>query len=106
MLYGDRGHGAGAKRGCFIREYYVNLVDGKTTDIISARICYPVKHKEISEIWYSNILILDEPKQQNLANDSLVDCITVIENISFSDNQIILQPLAICRVAEKCFVSI
>ena len=71
-------------------KYYVNLVDRKTTDIISARICYPVKHKEINEICYPNILIFDEPKQQNLANDSLVDCITVMENISSNDNQVIL----------------
>lgn len=49
-----------------------------------------IKHKEIRGICYPNILILDEPKQQNLDNDSLVDCITVIESISSSASQVIL----------------
>ncbi len=49
-----------------------------------------IKHHKISGICYPNILILDEPKQQNLDNDSLVDCITVIENISSIASQVIM----------------
>lgn len=49
-----------------------------------------IKFKNLDSIGYPNILILDEPKQQNLDNDSLVDCINVIENISSNDGQVIL----------------
>jgi hypothetical protein len=49
-----------------------------------------LKHKELKKIQYPNILILDEPKQQNLDNDSLVDCITVIETIPANESQVIL----------------
>jgi len=49
-----------------------------------------IKFKNIDSIGFPNILILDEPKQQNLDNDSLVDCINVIENISSNDGQVIL----------------
>jgi hypothetical protein len=49
-----------------------------------------LKHKELGKIQYPNILILDEPKQQNLDNDSLVDCITVIETIPANESQVIL----------------
>ncbi len=49
-----------------------------------------IKQKNLSGICYPNILILDEPKQQNLDNDSLVDCINVIENISADESQVIL----------------
>ncbi len=49
-----------------------------------------IKQKNLSGICYPNILILDEPKQQNLDNDSLVDCIYVIENISADESQVIL----------------
>ena len=43
-----------------------------------------------NNIKYPNILIFDEPKQQNLDNDSLIDCIKVIEKIPPSAGQIIL----------------
>ena len=33
-----------------------------------------IRQKNLSGICYPNILILDEPKQQNLDNDSLVQC--------------------------------
>jgi DNA repair exonuclease SbcCD ATPase subunit len=49
-----------------------------------------IKHKSIDGICYPNILILDEPKQQNLDSDSLIDCISLMENISSNDGQIIL----------------
>jgi hypothetical protein len=49
-----------------------------------------IKFKKLEKIIYPNILILDEPKQQNLDNDSLIDCISVIENISASESQVIL----------------
>lgn len=41
-------------------------------------------------IKFPNILILDEPKQQNLDNDSLLNCINVIEKLSSDKNQVIL----------------
>ena len=41
-------------------------------------------------IKFPNILILDEPKQQNLDNDSLLNCINVIEKLSSNKNQVIL----------------
>lgn len=49
-----------------------------------------IKFKKLEKIIYPNILILDEPKQQNLDNDSLIDCISVIENIPASESQVIL----------------
>lgn len=49
-----------------------------------------LKYQKLNKIIYPNILILDEPKQQNLDNDSLIDCIGVIENISASECQVIL----------------
>lgn len=49
-----------------------------------------IKHKNLNKILYPNLLILDEPKQQNLDNDSLIDCIKLIENISSSESQVIL----------------
>ncbi|MCB9257582.1 MAG: AAA family ATPase [Chitinophagales bacterium] len=49
-----------------------------------------IKFKKLDSIGFPNILILDEPKQQNLDNDSLVDCINVIESISSNDGQVIL----------------
>jgi hypothetical protein len=49
-----------------------------------------IKHKALQKIQYPNILILDEPKQQNLDNDSLVDCISVIEKIPANESQVIL----------------
>jgi DNA repair exonuclease SbcCD ATPase subunit len=47
-----------------------------------------LKHKR--NIKFPNILILDEPKQQNLDNDSLLDCISVLEKIPSEDAQVIL----------------
>lgn len=49
-----------------------------------------LKYQKLNKIIYPNILILDEPKQQNLDIDSLIDCIGVIENISASECQVIL----------------
>jgi hypothetical protein len=49
-----------------------------------------IKLKKSSQIKFPNLLILDEPKQQNLDNDSLIDCINVIDNISFLESQVIL----------------
>lgn len=49
-----------------------------------------IKHKSIKGICYPNILILDEPKQQNLDSESLIDCVEVIEKISAADSQVIL----------------
>jgi hypothetical protein len=49
-----------------------------------------IKLKNLNPIGFPNILILDEPKQQNLDNDSLIDSISVIENISENDCQVIL----------------
>lgn len=49
-----------------------------------------IAYNKLNKIIYPNILILDEPKQQNLDNDSLVDCISVIESISSDDSQVIL----------------
>lgn len=49
-----------------------------------------IKHSNINNICFPNILILDEPKQQNLDNDSLVDCVSVIESISTTESQVIL----------------
>ena len=49
-----------------------------------------IKFKNLDSINFPNVLILDEPKQQNLDNDSLIDCVSVIENISSDDAQVIL----------------
>jgi hypothetical protein len=49
-----------------------------------------IKLKGKTKINYPNVLILDEPKQQNLDNDSLVDSIGVIENIPANQAQVIL----------------
>lgn len=49
-----------------------------------------IKLKKLNKISFPNLLILDEPKQQNLDNDSLLDCITVLEKISPTDGQVIL----------------
>lgn len=46
--------------------------------------------KNKQNIRFPNILILDEPKQQNLDNDSLLDCISVMEKIPADQGQIIL----------------
>jgi len=39
---------------------------------------------------FPDILILDEPKQQNLDNDSLIDSIKVMANMPINSGQIIL----------------
>jgi DNA repair exonuclease SbcCD ATPase subunit len=49
-----------------------------------------IKLKAFKSIRFPDILILDEPKQQNLDNDSLIDSIGVIENISPDSGQVIL----------------
>ncbi|MES2575282.1 MAG: ATP-binding protein [Bacteroidota bacterium] len=49
-----------------------------------------IKLKTDHEIKYPNLLILDEPKQQNLDNDSLMNCINTISKISPASCQIIL----------------
>jgi len=49
-----------------------------------------IKFKNLDSLNFPNFLILDEPKQQNLDNDSLIDCVSVIENISSDDAQVIL----------------
>lgn len=49
-----------------------------------------IKFKKLKTVGFPNLLILDEPKQQNLDNDSLIDSIGVIENISPEDGQVIL----------------
>jgi DNA repair exonuclease SbcCD ATPase subunit len=42
------------------------------------------------KIKHPKILILDEPKQQNLDSDSLIDCINVLENTLVKEGQVIL----------------
>lgn len=49
-----------------------------------------IELNQIKNISYPNILILDEPKQQNLDNDSLIDCLSLINQISSSDSQVII----------------
>jgi hypothetical protein len=49
-----------------------------------------IELKGSERILYPNLLILDEPKQQNLDNDSLIDSIGVIEKIADKGSQIIL----------------
>ena len=46
--------------------------------------------KEDIEIKFPNLLIFDEPKQQNLDNDSLIEFVKVIESLSSNSFQIIL----------------
>lgn len=46
--------------------------------------------KNNDKIIHPNLLILDEPKQQNLDNDSLIDCICLMLNLPQNNNQIIL----------------
>ncbi|GAA4196120.1 hypothetical protein GCM10022289_01320 [Pedobacter jeongneungensis] len=49
-----------------------------------------VKLKSKGKIKFPDVLILDEPKQQNLDNDSLIDCINVMANLPVNSGQIIL----------------
>jgi hypothetical protein len=49
-----------------------------------------VKLVQNKKIQFPNLLILDEPKQQNLDNDSLLNCISVIEKIPANETQVIL----------------
>ncbi|MGB5820339.1 MAG: hypothetical protein WBG90_12705 [Saonia sp.] len=49
-----------------------------------------IKLKNNSAIKFPNLLILDEPKQQNLDNDSLIDCVNLIDNLAKSESQVIL----------------
>lgn len=49
-----------------------------------------IELNQIKKISYPNILILDEPKQQNLDNDSLIDCLSLINQISASESQVII----------------
>ncbi|ASV31088.1 hypothetical protein CJ263_13185 [Maribacter cobaltidurans] len=49
-----------------------------------------IKLDQINEICYPKLLILDEPKQQNLDSDSLMDCVNLIENITYNSSQVIL----------------
>jgi len=60
-----------------ILSYYLSLLQTSISDL-SGKIKFP------------NILILDEPKQQNLDNDSLLNCIDEIEKIPSNKSQIIL----------------
>jgi len=46
--------------------------------------------KEKTKIKFPNILILDEPKQQNLDNKSLISCIKLFEEIPQTNSQVIL----------------
>jgi hypothetical protein len=61
-----------------ILSYYLSLLQTSIT------------FKENEKIKFPNILILDEPKQQNLDNDSLINCVEEIEKIPSSEGQIIL----------------
>jgi DNA repair exonuclease SbcCD ATPase subunit len=49
-----------------------------------------LKYEDKHKIIFPKILVLDEPKQQNLDSDSLIDCIEVMEEISKTSSQIIL----------------
>jgi len=49
-----------------------------------------IERKDKGKIVYPDVLILDEPKQQNLDNDSLIDCINVMTQIPKESCQIIL----------------
>jgi hypothetical protein len=46
--------------------------------------------KDDNEIKFPNLLLFDEPKQQNLDNDSLIEFVKVIESLSSNSFQIIL----------------
>ncbi|WP_426092891.1 AAA family ATPase [Flavobacterium sp. DSR3-2] len=61
-----------------ILSYYLSLLQTSIT------------FKENEKIKFPNILILDEPKQQNLDNDSLINCVEEIEKIPSNEGQIIL----------------
>ena len=41
-----------------------------------------IKLDHINEINFPRLLILDEPKQQNLDSDSLMDCVNLVEDIT------------------------
>jgi hypothetical protein len=62
-----------------------------------------IEYKKLNKIIFPNVVILDEPKQQNLDNDSLVDCIGVIEAISSSESQVILTTYSELRADRKKF---
>jgi hypothetical protein len=49
-----------------------------------------IEKKSSKNIKYPNILILDEPRQQNLDNASLLNCIEQIEKIPMNNSQVIL----------------
>jgi len=49
-----------------------------------------IELKTKGKIMFPDILVLDEPKQQNLDNDSLIDCIKVMSNLPVNSGQIIL----------------
>lgn len=49
-----------------------------------------IKYKNKKHIVFPNILILDEPKQQNLDNASLMGCIDLVEDISADKSQVIM----------------
>ncbi|WP_289658998.1 hypothetical protein [Flavobacterium panacagri] len=49
-----------------------------------------LEYKTNTKIKFPNILILDEPKQQNLDNDSLINCVEEMEKIPSNEAQIIL----------------
>ncbi|MFA6151549.1 MAG: hypothetical protein WC716_09525 [Chitinophagaceae bacterium] len=62
-----------------------------------------IKFKNLDSINFPNILILDEPKQQNLDNESLVDCVSVIEDISSDEAQVILTTYSELKSDRKKF---
>jgi DNA repair exonuclease SbcCD ATPase subunit len=49
-----------------------------------------IELKSNAKIKFPNLLILDEPKQQNLDNASLINCIELIEKIPMNISQVIL----------------
>lgn len=49
-----------------------------------------IELKSKGKIKFPDVLILDEPKQQNLDNDSLIDCIKVMADLPINRGQIIL----------------
>ncbi|WP_197413308.1 AAA family ATPase [Pedobacter sp. Leaf176] len=49
-----------------------------------------IELKTKGKIIFPDILVLDEPKQQNLDNDSLIDCIKVMADLPVNSGQIIL----------------
>ena len=64
-----------------------------------------IQLNSLNKILYPNILILDEPKQQNLDNDSLLDCVNLIENISSVDSQVILTTYSELQIDREKFSS-